>query len=476
MTMKRIIALFLILCTMFMSACTSKTVNEPKTPTTGNSSETEVVKDETTDIIIVGGGGAGMSAAIEATEQGKNVILIEKLSFLGGTTILASTAYNAGGSSEQMKMDEPYTPDDFYEKIVKGKTDENGLIRRLADLSAETADWLIEKGGDLSKVINGSQHTTSDGSAFGSMIVSALSKKVEELDIDYRTNVNATEVIMEDDKVVGVKVESPEGNYNIMADAVILSTGGFASSPEMVAEYTPQWAGYPSTASVGVTGDGIKMAMEVGAAIGNMDSASPQTVAYNTGNGAVSLTNVRYNGAILVNEEAARFVNELAGTADLGASIKEQTNGHAYLVFDQTAVDNATLMQQYKDRGYFVEAENINELAEKINLDGETLTKTIATYQIYFDAGEDTEFGRKDSMFTRIDKAPYYAALISPASQTTNGGVMIDEGARALREDGTAIDGLYIGGETANQEGPGLTVAFVIGRLAAKTAVADLNK
>jgi len=475
---RQIITLLLIASLILLSACTSSTVEEQKVPEpqqVEKSSETEKVKDETTDIVIVGGGGAGMAAAIEATEGGAKVILVEKLPFLGGTTILASTAYNAGGSSVQMAMEKPYTADDFYAKIVKGKTDENGSIRRLADMSGETADWLIKMGGDLSKVINGSQHITSDGSAFGVMIASVLINKLNELGIDYRTNAKATEIIMEGDKAVGVKIESPDGNYNIMADAVILATGGFASNPEMVAEYTPQWAGYPSTASVGATGDGIKMAMAVGAAIGNMDSASPQTVAYDTGKGAVSLTNVRYNGAILVNEEAVRFVNELADTASLGAAIKAQTNGHAYLVLDQTSVDNAALMQEYKDRGYFIEANTIEELAAKINLDASTLTKTIETYQGYFDAGEDKEFGRKDSMFSRIDKAPYYASLISPASQTTNGGVMIDDGARALREDGTSIPGLYIGGETANQEGPGLTVAFNIGRLAAKTALADMK-
>jgi fumarate reductase flavoprotein subunit len=101
-----------------------------------------------------------------------------------------------------------------------------------------------------------------------------------------------------------VEVESKDGNYKIYAKAVVLATGGFASNPEMVAKYTPQWAGYPSTASVGATGDGINMALQVGAGLGNMNVTSPQTVAYDTGHGAVSLTNVRYNGAILVNKES----------------------------------------------------------------------------------------------------------------------------------------------------------------------------
>ncbi len=93
-----------------------------------------------------------------------------------------------------------------------------------------------------------------------------------------------------------------------------------------------------------------------------------------------------------------------------------------------------------------------------------------------YDAGVDSEYGRKASMFSRIDTPAYYGAKISPASQQTRGGVMIDLKARALREDGSAIEGLYIGGETANQMDQGLTEAFVIGRLAGETATADILK
>ena len=82
-----------------------------------------------------------------------------------------------------------------------------------------------------------------------------------------------------------------------------------------------------------------------------MDRSGPQTVAYQTGNGAVSLTNVRYNGAILVNEDGNRFVNELALTPILGKAIKDQKDGHAYLIFDQASVDRAALMKKYKEAG-----------------------------------------------------------------------------------------------------------------------------
>ncbi len=453
-------------------------------------------RSETTDIVVVGGGGAGMAAALEAKSKGMDVILLEKLSEMGGTTLYASTAVNAGGSSVQKKVLPPsaeeeidtntsaseldeawedyYSEKDYYKKLTGNSGKDDPSLRNLATLSGKMVDWLIAMGADLSTVINGSQHITSDGSAMGKMLVPVLVSNLDKAEIDYRRDSKAADLIMDGDKVTGVEVEGKDGNYTITAKAVVLATGSFASNPEMVAEYTPQWAGYPSTASRGATGDGIIMAVKAGAALGNMDSAGPQTVAYDTGDGAISLTNARYNGAILVNKEGKRFVNELSPTSILGKTITEQTEGHAYLIFDQVSVDRAALMQEYKEAGYFTEAATLEELGEALEIDSSELVQAVETYRASFDGGEDTEYGRTASMFSRIDTPSYYGARISPASQQTRGGVMIDLKARALREDGSVIEGLYIGGETANQMGQGLTVAFVIGRLAGETAANDI--
>ncbi len=486
MKMKKLFLPFLLVLTLLTSCLSEKGSTNAK----GN---------ETTDIVVVGGGGAGMAAALAANSKDVDVILLEKLSEMGGTTLYASTAVNAGGSSVQMKgeayaadantdatsgaseSDEPsadgtYTARDYYRKLVGNKDVDDPSLKNLAILSGKMVDWLIGMGADLGTVINGSQHITSDGSAMGKMLVPVLVKNLEDAGIDYRKNSNVTDLIMDGDKVVGVIVDNGTEEYEIHAEAVVLATGSFASNPEMVAKYTPQWAGYPSTASPGATGDGIRMALKVGAALGNMDNAGPQTVAYDTGNGAISLTNARYNGAILVNKEGNRFVDELSATSILGKTITEQTDGNAYLIFDQVSVDRAALMQEYKEAGYFTQAETLEELGEALNIDSAALVESVATYRTSFDAGVDSEYGRKASMFSRIDTPTYYGAKISPASQQTRGGVMIDLEARALREDGSAIEGLYIGGETANQMGQGLTVAFVIGRLAGETAAEDILK
>ena len=434
-----------------------------------------VLEDANTDVVVVGAGGSGMAAAIEAKRKGLNVILIEKLPMIGGTTALSSTAFNAGGSKIQMALKKPYTADDYYLKL-KGKGPDDASLRNLADLSGPTTDWLVDMGADLGRVINGSQHTPNDGGALGAMLVPVMKKQLDKLGIEPRTSTKAEDLYVKDGRVAGVRVSHDNGKYVIHAKGVILATGGFASNPELVAKYTPMWAGYPSTASRGATGDALAMATKVGAALGQMDRSGPQTVAYQTGNGAVSLTNVRYNGAILVNEDGNRFVNELALTPILGKAIKDQKDRHAYLIFDQASVDRAALMKKYKEAGYFVEAPTLDALAKKLGINAENLPKTVAAYQKGMDDGVDHEFGRKDSRFSRIDKVPYYGAKISPASQTTYGGVKIDLKARAVTETGKVIPGLYVSGEAASQYGQGVSIGVILGKLAADTAAEDIAK
>lgn len=259
-------------------------------------------KDIQTDLVVVGAGGSGMAAAIEGKRKGLNVVLIEKLPMIGGTTALSSTAFNAGGSKIQLAAEKPYTADDYYAKL-KGKGPDDASLRNLADLSGPTTDWLVDMGADLDRVINGSQHTPKDGGALGSMLVPVMKKELDKLGIEPRTSTKAESLEIKKGQVCGVRVRNENGPYTIHAKAVVIATGGFASNPDFVKKYTPMWAGFPSTASRGATGDGLVLAQKVGAVLDKMDKSGPQTVAYDTGNGAISLTNVRYNGAILVNKK-----------------------------------------------------------------------------------------------------------------------------------------------------------------------------
>ena len=427
------------------------------------------------DIVIVGAGGAGMSAAIEAVEctDGKaKVLVLEKMAFVGGSTLLSSTAYNAGGASVQKN----YTAEDYEAKLLKGipNADEHDRanVKQLAQLTGPTADWLMAMGADLSRVRNGSQLMPKDGGAFGQMIVPVLYNRAQKLGVQFVTNAKVEELITDDKgAVVGVSATlSDGGRQNIAAKSVILAAGGFASNPELVKRFSPQWAGYPSTASVGATGEAILMAQKLGAKLDNMDLTGPQTVAYDTGRGAVSLTNVRYNGAIIVNRQGRRFADELGSMTVLGTATTKQTDGVGFLIFDQKSVDNAALMKKYKEKGYFVQAQTLKELALKLGIDSAGLADTVKRWQGFFDAKKDDDFGRTLSMVTRIDQAPFYGQKVSPASQQTFGGLERDNQGRVLKTDGTPIAGLYVAGETADQYGQGVSLGIVTGRIAARGA------
>ena len=332
-------------------------------------------------------------------------------------------------------------------------------------------------GADMSRVINGSQMTPADGSAYGAMIVPVLKKRVDALGISVVTNADVQELVTDAaGRVTGVKATiKTKDLQTIPAKAVILATGGFASNPELVMRFSPQWADYPSTASVGAEGDGILMAEKLGAKLDNMALAGPQTVAYDTGHGAVSLTNVRYNGAILVGKSGKRFTNELGSTAVIGADIKAQEGGVAFLIFDRASVENAALMKKYEAQGYFVKADTLDELARKLGVDKTNLKATVERWHGFFDKKKDEDFGRTQSMFSRIDKAPYYGQKISPASQTTYGGVERNADGAALKTDGSVIPGLFVAGETADQYGQGVSLGIVTGRIAARGALKSIG-
>lgn len=443
-----------------------------------NKPDAAVLKDASTDVLVIGAGGAGMCAAISATDSGAKVILIEKQANVGGTTLFSTTSVTSGGSSLQMKMDKPFTADDFIKKLLIEFPDgDSPTLRQHAQRTGATVDWLINMGADLGKVINNSQHVTTSGKALGTMLVPVLKNQVDKRQIDTRLQTKAVELIVnQDGTVTGAVVETPAGRYSIHAKSVVLATGGFASNPELVAKYTPQWAGYPSTASRGSTGDGLLMAQKVHAAMSHMDVAGPQTVAYDTGNGAVSLTNVRYNGAIILNKEGRRFVNELGNKNTIGMATKKQTDGVGYLFFDQTCLDRGELLKKYKMQGYFVEAATPEQLAEKLGIDPNGLKETLKEWKVVFDTKKDVKFGRKDSIFSAFDKAPFYGQKTSPANQVTFGGLTRDLECRVVNTSGKPIPGLFVCGETADQFGHGVSIAVTTGKLAGECAAENALK
>lgn len=442
-------------------------------------------KDETVDVLVVGSGISGMVAGITAAEKGSNVLIIEKQGMLGaGDSMNISTGITAGGSRliKQLGI-ENATAKDYADFLVKQAATKKVPIneknvRTYAMRGGELVDWLMDLGVPFGRFQKDKWfHITKDGSAPGPHIVRALSKKIADDNINYRLNSQVVDLLMKDGKVVGATVKSGAGSYKVNAKAVVMATGGFSASHELVKKWAPEWVGRPTTGAVSLTGDGILMAQKVGAQTVAMQEIKANYLCHPlTARDGVSLTAITpYN--ILINHEGKRFVDEGHASINFKSrAMMKQTGHEAYAIVDQTAMDNLKLMRNYAAAGYFVKANTVEELASKLKVDQKAFIKTMKDYMAACQAGKDPEFNRRIQY--PIAKAPFYAALVTPSMQSTYGGIKTDEKAQALNADNKPIAGLYAAGATsgheayANEVGFAAIIGLVYGKIAGENAAA----
>ena len=406
------------------------------------------------DVVIVGAGGAGMSAAITAKQQGKTVLLLEKMPYVGGNTTKATGGMNAAETHYQAEQGITDSVEQFVEDTMKGGHNINNpdLVRTLAEKSADAINWLDEIGAPLPKVsfsggaTNARIHAPADGSGVGGYLVNCFSETMEKLGIEVLLETKANEIIMVDGAAAGVKAESPDKELTINAKAVILTTGGFGANEEMYCTYRPDLRGTVTTNAPGATGDGIVMAQAVGADLVDID----QIQLHPTVEQATSMLiteGVRGDGAILVNQSGVRFVNELQTRDVVSAAELEQEGQYAYVIFDQNLREGLKATEKYIKNGIVTEGETIEALAEKLGIDPAVLAKTLADWNDAVAAGEDKEFGRTTGMEHDLSKAPYYAIKVAPGIHHTMGGVKINTNTQVIDTNGNVIPGLFAAGE-----------------------------
>ncbi|MFE8049220.1 flavocytochrome c [Brenneria goodwinii] len=449
-----------------------------------------VVHSETTDLVIIGAGGAGMSAAIEAHNQGAKVILLEKMPFAGGNTARAEAGLNAAGTELQKSRGINDSPEMFYEDTMKGGRNINNpeVVKTLTEHAKDSVIFLKENGADLADLTRtgGSRvdrtHRPAGGEPAGSFIATALIKKVKALDIDLRTNTSATDIVQNDKgEVTGVKAKGKDGKeFTIDAKKVMITSGGFGANFDMIKQYDPKLVGFKTTNAPGSQGDGIKMATKLNAKLVDMEyiQIHPSTV---PGQGILITEAVRGDGAIMVNEGGKRFVNELLTRDVVSQSILKQPGAHAYLIFNDDLVKQNQATQSYFKQKLVAEGNTVEELAKAINVDANQLAQTVSTYSGYVKADKDDEFGR-DSMKLALDSGKYYAIEITPGIHHTMGGIAINNKAQVLDVNGKVIPNLFAAGEAAggvhgaNRLG-GNSLADIVtyGRIGADEAVKEIK-
>lgn len=455
--------------------------------------ETEI----TTDTVIVGAGGAGLTSAIQMAQDGKNVTVIEKAGITGGNSSLASAGMNAAETKLQKEEGVNDTVDLFVEDTMKGGHELNNrdLVEFLAKNSADAVDWLEELGAPLKQLkFAGGQSEmrthapiNDEGKSIpvGNYLVSKLTAKAKELGVSIVYDARVEKVLMEDGRAVGVEATYKDGEkLTVNAGAVIVATGGFGSNEELIEKYNPELKGYVSTNAKSIEGDAISFLEEIGANFIDMDQIQIHPTVVQK-DGSLISEGLRGEGAILVNQDGKRFVDELQTRDFVSKEILSQKDPSAWLIVDQSMFDQSATIAKYFDKGLLTKCDDYKALADLIGTEEETIKETIEGWIEIVKNNEDMEFGRKGMDETRSDlsKAPYYAVQISPGIHHTMGGVEVNTKSEVIDKEGNTIPGLYAAGEVtggihgANRLGGNAIADIVVfGRNAAKNAEEYITK
>ena len=487
-----------------------KAVQE-KDETAGKTAERHV------QALVIGAGGSGLAAAITLQEQGIETLVVDKMANAGGATALTGALINGGCSKQQAERgvtDDVQTM--FMDAMVYGSFQNDARMTWLmVNNTGDSVDWLHDTVGvEFEEAINHFPEHTNDrafypkgkqpGYLTGTMEQHYLSNGGELL-----LETRAQHLLTEDGRVIGASCSTADGTLNIYADVTLLATGGYGASVALRPADQMGTLFYGASAS---TGDGIIMAEEVGAMTHYMQylKSYPQGIEkpLDGGNITADGTTFRGNayisplasqavtlndGAIYVNVEGERCMNENMDFVSIKKVTQKQTDMTVYLVMDQKGYDNWMGMMEVSagltpeivapwldaDDGkpVFRKGATVEEAAAKAGIDAEKLSATVAHFNEMVASGKDDDFGRAEMSVGLDSDGPIYIVEQRLRMATSLGGLKTSTSFEVYDENEQAIDGLYacgevIGGVHGDESMPSNCVAWAVtsGRLAAKAA------
>jgi len=469
-------------------------------------------EDVTVDAVVVGAGGSGMMSALTlalenfgSAKTDLKVLVLEKQGVVGGSTRLAtgSVIASEGSIANEVSGVTTSTADmiALLEKTA-GMELNHPYIEKLFSQSGDTLDKLSNLGaayavGGAPRLRNASgyQYITVGGAdwnynydrhgvqinpynAGGNMLTNFLENKIRQAGVEIRLNSQATELIVENGAVVGVKVAADGSTYNVYAKNVILAAGAMSQNPEIMAKYNPEIVGSMPYLGGGADGDGYVMAEAVDAVRVGRGSISYLGIDYRYGIHGIpgTLYNALKNvGNIHVNQNGERFVY-VSGMSDSAVCelVLQQPGYVAYAVLDSNNTDAATV-EAWLEKGYGYKADTIEGLAEACGMDPATLKATVDTYNGVIDAQGEDAFGRPLEKMTKIEQGPFYAFQFHAITIGSLMGLKVNENCQIINAQGEVVPGVYavgdmsLGGNALSRyylAGMGLCNAIGSGRIA----------
>jgi fumarate reductase flavoprotein subunit len=454
------------------------------------------------DVIVIGAGLAGNTAALSAAESGARVLLVEKGAQYGGSSVKAGGGMLFAGTDVQAAAGVDDDNELLRASIIAaghGKNDP-APVQAYLDHQLDTFEFMRGHGIDFTLTLTGTDAISRMHAAPQGYAAKVMHDTFLALDnAEYWPSTAARRLVQDaHGRVIGVVVERDGQEITVDGAAVILTSGGFARSRELLETFAPAWADATKMGGVDNTGDGLRMAWAVGADVADMGyieaSFGASIKSYpdlsEDPNEEPRLLYPNSQGAIIVNLDGRRFVDENLNYKIISTVCVKQAEGIGFQIFDDSMMNRsqpAPTPADFKTAladGYVIAAETIEELAEKLLIDPATLRATVDAYNGFVDAGTDPDFGRSLSDYGverggHLDTAPYYAFACRSGLTTTYCGVRVDESLRVVDVFGDAIDGLFAAGEVVGGfhgatylSGTGLGKAGVFGRAAGLSSVA----
>jgi fumarate reductase flavoprotein subunit len=464
------------------------------------------------DVIVVGSGAAGLTAALSAQEHGARVAILECETVVGGSTRLSGGMIMAAGTDIQRAQGLQDDPEDLYQDymLVNQFTIKPGIVRRLAYDGASTIAWLTDLGINFSPhVMQGGiervprSHVPLGGEIGGQHVVETLSLRCRERGIEIALGNHVDRLLVRDGAVVGVAV----GGDEYEAGAVVLATGGFGANRELIAKHLPGIADYgddwvfyigPDSAQ----GRGLALAEQAGAAFVGHDVWVALPRPHNDGR---EFDSWLPGWMLVVGPDGRRLVQETASYNQI-YGLARAAGDFIYGIFDaRILADNGSEelptfkaefppgtpwppqvwhndgLQRLLESGAMVQADTLEELAERLGIPAAAVAGSVARYNGFAAAGEDRDFHKPARWLRPIESPPFYGVPIRPSVLgLTNYGMEIDDQGQVLSVSAGEIDGLFAAGECTGGvlgtryvgSGNSMANCVIFGRTAGRSAAA----